>query len=499
MPDSDQTSPLTQLERLYSDAPIGLCYLDADLRFVHINEWLASINGLPVAEHIGRKIAAVLPDVAARIESQLRGVIETGMPLVQGRVDAETPARPGEVRHYLHNYEPDKNEDGAVVGIRIAVQDITIRVRAEEALRRSRDELEERVKERTVELTASEARLRLMADSLPVLISYVDLDQRFRFNNIRYEEWFGRPREEIEGEHIRDLLGSAAYQAIRPYVEGALADRPQAFEQEVPFTHGGTRHVRANYIPDHDPDGKVVGFYALVVDVSESKRADAEHRQVVAESFRLEGQQLLLKQRERIMREMHDGLGGQLVSLLSMVQRGHATVDEVTDALRRALDDMRIMIDTLETTEIGFQEQLGKLRARLEPLLRRNGLRLKWQIADLAVLDAFEPEQSLHALRIIQEAVTNVIQHAGATQVTIQVSIIDSDDETVEIEIRDNGIGPMTVTAPGGRGVRNMKARADELGAELRLESADPGRRVLLLIPVRMLGKTRPVVAAGRA
>ena len=92
-------------------APVGLCYLDRDLRFVHVNEWLANINGLPVAEHIGLEICAVLPSVATGAEAQLRSVIESGEPILEGRVEAETPAHPGEIRHYLHNYYPDKTED----------------------------------------------------------------------------------------------------------------------------------------------------------------------------------------------------------------------------------------------------------------------------------------------------------------------------------------------------------------------------------------------------
>jgi hypothetical protein len=70
---------------------------------------------------------------------------------------------------------------------------------------------------------------------------------------------------------------------------------------------------------------------------------------------------------------MHDGLGSQLVSVLSMVQRGQANNDEVAESLRRSLDDMRIVIDSLETRESSFQELLGKLRARLSiPIVQRS-------------------------------------------------------------------------------------------------------------------------------
>ena len=126
--------------RAYQEAPIGLCYLDADLRYVHINDWLAAINGLTAEEHLGRTLAEVLPEIAKGVESQFRHVIETGEPLA-GQVYAETPARPGVKRHYAHHYYPDKSEDGTVVGISCAVEDVTERVWAEEALRRSEERL----------------------------------------------------------------------------------------------------------------------------------------------------------------------------------------------------------------------------------------------------------------------------------------------------------------------------------------------------------------------
>jgi two-component system sensor histidine kinase DevS len=84
---------------------------------------------------------------------------------------------------------------------------------------------------------------------------------------------------------------------------------------------------------------------------------------------------------------------------------------------------MRIVIDSLEIRKSNFQELLGKLRMRLEPLLRRNGLRLNWRVDDLADRDALTPEQALHCIRVIPEATSNVIQHARATEIEIAVAV----------------------------------------------------------------------------
>jgi len=115
------------VERLYAIAPVGLCYFDTDLRFLYVNEWLASINGLSVEAHVGKTIDEVLEDVAVGVVPQLRQVLRTGEPILEGTVEAETPAHPGESRHYMHNYYPDKGKDGTVVGVSCVVHDITER------------------------------------------------------------------------------------------------------------------------------------------------------------------------------------------------------------------------------------------------------------------------------------------------------------------------------------------------------------------------------------
>ena len=151
---------LEGLDFVYRDAPIGLCQFDTDLRYVHINKWLAAINGLSIEKHLGRKISEVLPDVAAGAESQLRQVIETRQPILEGLVTAETAAHPGEKRHYQHNFYPIKSDDGTVVGVSCAVQDITRRKLAEDALQRANDELDRRVQDRTEELEEANASLK---------------------------------------------------------------------------------------------------------------------------------------------------------------------------------------------------------------------------------------------------------------------------------------------------------------------------------------------------
>ena len=154
----DADTDLKFLADIFSDAPVGLCWFDTKLRFVYINDWLAAINGLSVEEHLGRTIGEVLPDVAARIESQLRDVIETGKPLLQGTMSAATPAQPKVKRHFQHNYRAVKSRDGTVVGVSCAVLEVTERKCAEDALRMEQDLLKHlfKIQEGERRLTAYE-------------------------------------------------------------------------------------------------------------------------------------------------------------------------------------------------------------------------------------------------------------------------------------------------------------------------------------------------------
>lgn len=143
---------IQETPRIYKDLPVGLCYLDTDFRFIHINDWLAEINGIPAEEHLGRTIGELIPDVAAGVEAQFRKVIDTGEPIIGGTVEAETSAQPGIKRHFQHSYYPVRSDDGEVIGISCVVEDVTVRNEALAALRQAKDELEQRVRERTVAL-----------------------------------------------------------------------------------------------------------------------------------------------------------------------------------------------------------------------------------------------------------------------------------------------------------------------------------------------------------
>ncbi|BAU64893.1 multi-sensor hybrid histidine kinase [Stanieria sp. NIES-3757] len=155
---------------------------------------------------------------------------------------------------------PLLDESGEVRGAVGAFLDLTERKQMQEALRRREQELS------------------LVTNQVPVLISFVNSQQRYLFNNLTYQKWFGRSSAEVYGKHLREVLGESAYEKILPYVEQVLAGQQVTFESQITYQDAGTRYIEATYIPQLDERGKVEGFVALVSDISDRKRAEEELR-----------------------------------------------------------------------------------------------------------------------------------------------------------------------------------------------------------------------------
>lgn len=111
-------------------------------------------------------------------------------------------------------------------------------------------------------------------DALSVLISYIDQDRHLRFANRVHEEWFGQARDKLEGKHLADVLGDAAYQAIKNHIDTAFTGQPVKFEETVPYEHCGSRHVEILLTPHRDENRDVVGLYIRTEDLSARKAAE---------------------------------------------------------------------------------------------------------------------------------------------------------------------------------------------------------------------------------
>ncbi len=120
-------------------------------------------------------------------------------------------------------------------------------------------------------LRASEHRIRLITDAMPALIGYISRELRYTFTNKAFEEWFQRPRAEIDHLSLLDILGEDEFERHRPYILKTLEGQHVSFdiEQSLPC---GKKYIHKTYIPDYDESGMVVGLFALEQDVTQQRR-----------------------------------------------------------------------------------------------------------------------------------------------------------------------------------------------------------------------------------
>ncbi|MEE8505196.1 MAG: PAS domain-containing protein, partial [Kiloniellales bacterium] len=248
---------IQETPRIYKDLPVGLCYLDTDFRFIHINDWLAEINGIPAEEHLGRTIGELIPDVAAGVEAQFRQVIETGEPIIGEIVEAETSAQPGIKRHFQHSYYPVRSDDGEVIGISCVIEDITERKQLVEALRRS------------------EGRYRAIAGVAPVGIFHTDADGDVTYVNEKWCQLGGMTSEAAMGKgwlkalhpDDRKRVGSDWYKAAKTI---------KHFENEYRYVNsdGVTTWCFVQALPELDEVGDIIGYVGALTDITERKRTE---------------------------------------------------------------------------------------------------------------------------------------------------------------------------------------------------------------------------------
>ena len=123
-------------------------------------------------------------------------------------------------------------------------------------------------------LREQERQYRLVTGSVPAMIGYVDKRHRLLLHNRVLEEWFDLPAERIANRHLAEIMGNDAYLAILPGVERALRGKRVEYEGEA-YAADGSKHVHAGtFIPDYDDAGKVSGFFALIIDITERKAAE---------------------------------------------------------------------------------------------------------------------------------------------------------------------------------------------------------------------------------
>lgn len=210
---------------------------------------------------------------------------------------------------------------------------------------------------------------------------------------------------------------------------------------------------------------------------------EAELKASYAERAQMQKQAAVMDERARIVRDMHDGIGGKLTGL--RMQAETLSGRALAAALDDSLTDLRLIVDSLDTAEDGLSDALFAFERRLRPQIQAAGLRLVVDYGHDQREDRLGPRRTLQVMRLLQEAATNAIRHSGGSSLRICTrSLIDKDAAKIEIIVEDNGRG-LPEGADAGVGMDSMRHRARALGARLDWESSPTGTRVRLQVPLQ--------------
>lgn len=374
--------------------------------------------------------------------------------------------------------QPVLGPDGQVAGFVGVSVDVTERRQAEDRVQAERE------------------RVQFVADAVPALISYIDASARYRLNNLAYELWFGKPRQEVVGRHMKDVLGEAAWAKLRPYVEAALAGEVVNYEAEVPYREGGTRWINATYTPDVDASGMVRGLVAHVTDITARKHVEEALREAD-------------RRKDEFLATLAHELRNPLAAVSGAVQivrmQGHVeSVRQASaDVLQRQVRHLARLIDDLMDVS---RVSRGKITLQVHPIDLAPVLR---QALDPARAACAEKGLSLHLatpeepVRVMGDA-ARLLQVVGnllnnAVKFTdrgghVHVSLAREAGRAV-IRVRDDGIGippdhlervfemfAQLDTSPGransglGIGLSLVRSLVELHGGSVEARSEGPGR-----------------------
>ncbi len=272
-----------------------------------------------------------------------------------------------------------------------AALDLTERKRTEQALRQSQTELQ------------------LIINAMPILISYVDREERFRLNNSAYLDWYGLTPQELYGKTIREVLGEEAYAARAQQIADALAGQPCSFTVQMDHRDGRPRHSLINYLPRHGADGAVNGFYIFVIDETESRKTEealrnlnetleerviARTQQLAEANHRLQSEMFERERAEEALRH------AQKMEAVGQLTGGIAhDFNNMLTGILGSLDLMQRYIAAGRTDEIGrFTEAAVSSANRAAALTHRLLAFSRRQSLDRKPLDANDLVHSLEDL-----------------------------------------------------------------------------------------------------
>ncbi len=404
---------------------------------------------------LGRYFMDFVPrEIRASMEDIYRTVLATGAP---ARLELRKPGPDGLPGNFEHRVMP-VIESGTVRSLTVAVTDVTERKRAENELR---------------------TQVRILETMQEGVVLIDPVNHAIRLTNPTFDRMFGYGPTELLGASIEPLFSMLTVQRRRL----ARASRETGETGPIEFEcarKDGTRFVAACVVTPLMMNGSE-HWLAVLNDVTERKQLEREIIEIAN------------REQQRIGSDLHDGLGQDLTGIALMLKgvvsqlrkegsAAHRDVEEVIGLVNNAIENTRTLARGLSPVASGG----GSLGVAIQTLAARISERFGVDVD--CHLNFEEPLRvsetaGAHVYRIVQEALTNVVRHSGATEVSISLDIADGE---LHLRVDDNGRG-FTVTPPDrpeGLGLKIMRYRAQMIGGDLSIEAGNGGASVHCTCPL---------------
>ena len=416
---------LAELEALYETAPIGLCLFDEHLRWIRVNRVIAEISGMSMEELIGKTPSEVAPGIGEQAEAALHAVLRTGE-RVQFDLHGTTPARPGRPGTWSVRCVPTRDAAGRIAGISVAVDEITERCAADDALR------------------ASEDRLRKLADAMPQVVWMARPDGRIDYFNQRHKELAGvRSLDDGTWSWSDALVAGDRDATLKAWATAVQNGTPYEIEHRLTRIDGSVHWYLTRGVPVRDDGGQIARWFGTATDIEGQKRAE----EAVREADRQKSEFLAL-----VSHELRNPISVMHTSL-QLIDRAGIASEHGQRALplfrRQVLQVNRLLEDLLDVARVSN----GKV------LLRR-----EWEDLNDVVRCAgddhrqtFEHEGVTFEVTTAAQPIRGFVDRARITQVVsnllhncakftprgghVVLSVGMAGRNAARIDVRDDGVG----------------------------------------------------------
>jgi PAS domain S-box-containing protein len=386
---------------------------------------------------LGKPLHETLPDLSPEILTILDHVYRTGAPEFGMEVSIPLVYASGEPeeRYWNFVFQPRRAPQGAVDGVLVFAFEVTEQVRARQQVEASSEEARRSV-----------AQLQSITDTLPALVSYIDTEERYHFVNRTYEEWFGVKPETLLGKTVEEFIGQPRYSHVRAHLHQALSGETVRFDHELPIKDGRVLSVQPHYIPDRDAQGQVRGIVALVLDLTERKRAEEAARNAVRlrdEFLSVASHELktpltpLSLKLQTLAREAEAQPDSPFVlKVRAHVEAGRKQIKRLSDLIGDLLDVSRISSGQmkLRPEPVDFSNVVREVVSRLEPEATKVESRLTLELPE--VLPGRSDRMRLE--QVVENLVTNAIKYGAGKPIHVRLG---NSPERVTLTVQDQGIG----------------------------------------------------------